>query len=973
MEEHKNQPSNICQISSKSPPQIVNFFTKPLSSNDVKSPQSSSNDRKRKFLHKESSNLCGSLKNYADTLQKDAVEISKIKNAKKTCTLVSTFFQNGNSDTLSDFESPSKRIQFKERAVIPKKKLNRKRKQPIKQAKIKNALETKIFEKVLAHHSTSNCLDSDDLQMALALSRSLVDTHATTGESELSNISHAIRNAESHRKEDIVRKTFQQFGFKKRDNNGEQFMKISQTELRANLRSDYNYRDFFANIGPKKRLSRFTPLTRRTEKKQKKKLTEKVKLILQISAATGSVTSETLKEYCVTSETLEEYCVTSGYLLQFFCSNSPSYNSSLTVREATVEDFYVNNLVPVSTLLCGSMLKNWTDIPGREYSPVRNATEIDDTKNSSGPYGTCDTNILISFLTNDTDRKSNECKFSDSMNPLLCEEANAETENTRGASPDMFADYEASANNSLLDALALQRQRLQVDVPGPLKFSELPVAGFTGISSYSSDLEINITSKTVTRNENADTYKIILSANPTQDNKEPIILLSSDESNDGTPCTNILLDNSNEFEDFISHLGYERISPLSIGTRQQDLAKRLSFTERLAEHDSLPSLMGESSQNSIVLLDDEIKYSFKNDDEESPTKNVQKMNDNSNELYDPKEIVSSQLSICVSTENVFGNENSEDINIDDERFDMNHSSDDADFVNLSIQKMYREEFNFRSTKHAKTKSLMRTASDTSFERNFKKSTKTPQNFNCSYDEHDDFDKLVQSSSSEDEIYKLVKSRHGSSVDVSASSILRHMQTNQFVVESMDQIYEVKTGKLVSPKPDYEIMDAPTLLEHLKMYGLKAMSKRKAVICLEHIYNRLHPFVELNEDDDVDNILCQKKTQSIQPVKRIDDMEISYEVYKSLANSYFDVLQEKEDVFYLPSIPRAKKPWCLEPLHVAWYNLINSNSCLYDCVLQYKPIDIKEIESLFKSIDLRFEINDIISFLDRRCVIFKKDS
>ncbi|KAJ6631745.1 Structure-specific endonuclease subunit SLX4, partial [Pseudolycoriella hygida] len=412
------------QISSKSPPQIVNFFTKPLSSNDVKSPQSSSNDRKRKFLHKESSNLCGSLKNYADTLQKDAVEISKIKNAKKTCTLVSTFFQNGNSDTLSDFESPSKRIQFKERAVIPKKKLNRKRKQPIKQAKIKNALETKIFEKVLAHHSTSNCLDSDDLQMALALSRSLVDTHATTGESELSNISHAIRNAESHRKEDIVRKTFQQFGFKKRDNNGEQFMKISQTELRANLRSDYNYRDFFANIGPKKRLSRFTPLTRRTEKKQKKKLTEKVKLILQISAATGSVTSETLKEYCVTSETLEEYCVTSGYLLQFFCSNSPSYNSSLT---------------------------NWTDIPGREYSPVRNATEIDDTKNSSGPYGTCDTNILISFLTNDTDRKSNECKFSDSMNPLLCEEANAETENTRGASPDMFADYEASANNSLLD------------------------------------------------------------------------------------------------------------------------------------------------------------------------------------------------------------------------------------------------------------------------------------------------------------------------------------------------------------------------------------------------------------------------------------------------------------------------------------------------------------------------------------------
>ncbi|KAG4073799.1 hypothetical protein HA402_001023 [Bradysia odoriphaga] len=91
------------------------------------------------------------------------------------------------------------------------------------------------------------------------------------------------------------------------------------------------------------------------------------------------------------------------------------------------------------------------------------------------------------------------------------------------------------------------------------------------------------------------------------------------------------------------------------------------------------------------------------------------------------------------------------------------------------------------------------------------------------------------------------------------------------------------------------MDSPTRLEHLKKYGLKTLSKRKA------------------------------------------------------------------------------NPWCLEPLHVAWHNLINSNPTLYDAILQYKPVDLMDIRSLLKSIGLRYETNDIISFLDRKCITFKTDN
>lgn len=113
-------------------------------------------------------------------------------------------------------------MQIKTPPVIPKKKVTRKRKQPAKASKNKNALETEIFEKVLYHHSVADGLNSDDLQMALALSRSVADTQGEISD----NISGVIRNAEPTNKEDIIRNTFRKFGFKKRDNNGKPFLKF---------------------------------------------------------------------------------------------------------------------------------------------------------------------------------------------------------------------------------------------------------------------------------------------------------------------------------------------------------------------------------------------------------------------------------------------------------------------------------------------------------------------------------------------------------------------------------------------------------------------------------------------------------------------------------------------------------------------------------------------------------------------------
>lgn len=260
---------------------------------------------------------------------------------------------------------------------------------------------------------------------------------------------------------------------------------------------DYDFRDFFANIGRNKKwTSKFTPLTRRSVNIQKEKFTKKVKFILQL-CETGEI---------VDGETIQQYTVTSSYLQQFFVPNSPSYNISSTAMETGVESFYVNDLVPVSTLRCGCLLKNWADIPGRDASPERNnsassnynANESSATHNESRSIGSAekeqedeiidtsklesvDNNLQPNSITekveilnenpgpsnvdhttesseclalhsrDSSDRKTDDCHLVDLSDPALDVDFNVELTNGREVSPDMFADYESSANNSRND------------------------------------------------------------------------------------------------------------------------------------------------------------------------------------------------------------------------------------------------------------------------------------------------------------------------------------------------------------------------------------------------------------------------------------------------------------------------------------------------------------------------------------------
>lgn len=54
------------------------------------------------------------------------------------------------------------------------------------------------------------------------------------------------------------------------------------------------------------------------------------------------------------------------------------------------------------------------------------------------------------------------------------------------------------------------------------------------------------------------------------------------------------------------------------------------------------------------------------------------------------------------------------------------------------------------------------------------------------------------------------------------------------------------------------------------------------------------------------------------------------------------------------IPNLQKPWCLEPLHIAWHNLIMANSEVRRAVLLYEPINLTELKKFFKTIDMTFD-------------------
>ncbi|XP_039435935.1 structure-specific endonuclease subunit SLX4 [Culex pipiens pallens] len=184
---------------------------------------------------------------------------------------------------------------------------------------------------------------------------------------------------------------------------------------------------------------------------------------------------------------------------------------------------------------------------------------------------------------------------------------------------------------------------------------------------------------------------------------------------------------------------------------------------------------------------------------------------------------------------------------------------------------------------------------------------------------------------------------------------------------------------VTPLPDYDALSSPLLERELFKYGLKQLSRAKAVKMLNHIYDQLHPLVELVEDGETMDEELPRAVNTSSQVNEREELKTATTPPAAVIGEG-PVLVERRDAF-VPEImddepyvlavkPRKKTFWCSVPLHIAFYNMVKANSVLRQRILRYEPLDLDAIVGHLKEIGLRYDSNEMIAFLDKRCIAFR---
>lgn len=151
--------------------------------------------------------------------------------------------------------------------------------------------------------------------------------------------------------------------------------------------------------------------------------------------------------------------------------------------------------------------------------------------------------------------------------------------------------------------------------------------------------------------------------------------------------------------------------------------------------------------------------------------------------------------------------------------------------------------------------------------------------------------------------EMVFSSRASSSKVDPSPKKNPSQPNE-TIDLSDENYFIRVGS-VSPKPNYEEMDTITLEIELRKFGLKpSLRRRQAIICLDYIYNRTHPFME---NEEVSSPAKKHASNELEKdIPKTNESQVKFNIgfaADHLVDSNFKA-QEVKKVF-LPSCPRAK--------------------------------------------------------------------
>ncbi|KAM7356948.1 mutagen-sensitive 312 isoform 1-T2 [Cochliomyia hominivorax] len=249
-----------------------------------------------------------------------------------------------------DLEVPEKKV--KKAPVLPSQTKPTKRSRAKKQATIKSAFlrNEQLFAEIAAQHCAADQFDGDDVQLALAISKSEVESKCLKLGHDSDEQDQEIKLLEENKDSgESIREKLQKYGFRTAEKN------------------DYN--TFAAAFLPKshgrrlkcKWANKFTALTLRKPENQLKKIQEKVEKLLNSQFRTKPLNEQ--------ESFSPPYELQSSLLKKSNVSERKRLIEIETIKNKGNEFYFVTELFEVNNLSAGHLLKDWNAIQGRDLTP----------------------------------------------------------------------------------------------------------------------------------------------------------------------------------------------------------------------------------------------------------------------------------------------------------------------------------------------------------------------------------------------------------------------------------------------------------------------------------------------------------------------------------------------------------------------------------------------------------------------------
>lgn len=291
---------------------------------------------------------------------------------------IKTFLSNEHNDSMADFETPPKVVKRAPKVQASKVVKSRSRR---KQPDIRKALSKRDDKP----QDYSHLPEDAQIELALAMSKAECNSNSNDDSSEPFSL-------ESY-----------EFKAKNAKGNCWEFFNIPK---KANARFKWN--------------TKCTQLTRRKDDVQREKIRNKVdellldNIIVESSHSNRPSSPEyfTVPEYTtydIYSKFLQRICVSERILF--------SINSCEEHTTGSIRSYYTNNLVELSNVPSGALLKDWSKIPGRDSI----YDGIESSHNENDETGAVATSSQPMFIADDVEGTSDKC-FDNTQSPMHIEE-----------------------------------------------------------------------------------------------------------------------------------------------------------------------------------------------------------------------------------------------------------------------------------------------------------------------------------------------------------------------------------------------------------------------------------------------------------------------------------------------------------------------------------------------------------------------